>query len=58
MDVQLFINRPHIAAHGINADFHAVGDFLVGVAVGQLVKKFLFAGGQLGQPARLLRPAW
>ena len=40
MDVEFLINRPHVAPHGVNADFHAVSDFLVGVAVGELVKKF------------------
>ncbi len=48
MDVQFFVNRPHVAAHGVNADFHPVGDFLVGVAVGQLVQKFPFGRRQVG----------
>src|SRR6266436_1593928 len=44
MHVQLLIDRPHVAAHGINADLHAVGNFLVGVALGELVEEIPFPG--------------
>src|ERR1017187_3617510 len=48
MDMQLFINRPHVTPHGINADLHAVGNFLVSIAIGQLVEELLLTGGQQG----------
>src|ERR1039458_7028606 len=53
VDVQFFINRPHIAAHRVNADVHAVGDFLIGVALGELIQKFPFRRREFGQPGTL-----
>src|SRR5262245_16713209 len=40
MDVQFFINRSHVAAHGVDADVHPVGNFLVSITIGQLLEKF------------------
>jgi prepilin-type N-terminal cleavage/methylation domain-containing protein len=46
MDMQFFVNRPHVTAHGVDADVHAAGDFLVRVTVGQLIQKFHLAWRQ------------
>lgn len=46
MDVKFFVDRSDVATNGINADFHTVGYLLVGVAIGELIQKFLFARSQ------------
>ena len=46
VDVEFFIDGPHIAAHGVNADLHAVGNFLVGITIRQLVEELPFAWRQ------------
>ena len=52
VDVQFFVHGAYVAADGVNADIHAVGDFLVGIAVGQLAEEFAFAGGEVGEFGR------
>src|SRR5579871_5290119 len=39
MHMQFLVNCPHVTPHGVDADVHAIGNFLVGVTVGQLLKK-------------------
>src|ERR1019366_3279098 len=46
MDMEFFIDRAHVAAYGVNANGHPVGDLLVGVALGELIQKVLFSRRQ------------
>ena len=46
MNVQLLIDRAHVAPYCIDADLHPVGDFFIGVTLGELLEKFLFARGE------------
>ena len=55
--MELFVHRPHVATHRINADLHAVGDFLVSVTVGELVEATGFTTGNVSKHLRLLHSA-
>ena len=46
VDVEFFVNRPHVTAHSVYADLHAVGNFLVGITFRELIEKFFFTGSE------------
>src|SRR5438093_4776022 len=44
--MELFIDSPHVAAHGVNADAHLLGNFFVGISVRKLIEETPLAGSQ------------